>query len=260
MAKIGWGGRGGSPGVGTVVRLPEPARPAGAAPHPCASCGTCCRTYIVPVCGQDVWRLARHLHVDPADFLVAWREEEPGPDRFRVEPDGPPYTLVLDKRAWSREQSACVFLLRLPNGQDRCGVYDHRPAACRAYPMLLLREAVALRDDPLCPPGAWPPDEPRRPAWREALQRARMGFDVYHLVVARWNARLASGGTARFGDYYAYLLGAYDALAELDEEVGPDVMADLVAGWRAPLGPGEAVEAMPWQGHLDRVRAVLARL
>src|SRR5439155_20925086 len=111
--------------------------------------------YLVPLTGHDMWRLSRALQLDPARFVVAWQEEEPAIGGFRLEPGGPAYSPVLEKRSWSRDGAACVFLLRLPGGHDRCGVYEHRPAACRAYPMLLERGVVALRDDPLCPPGAW---------------------------------------------------------------------------------------------------------
>src|SRR5262249_28227301 len=141
--------------------------------------------------------------------------------------------------------------------------------SCRAYPMLLRGEAVVLRDDPLCPAGAWSPDEAARPGWRAALQLARMQFDVYRAVVDRWNARV---GAARpptrcaFSDSFGYLLAAYDALAGLDAEVGQAGLAVLRAGWRAPLaaggpdGPKARVDDLPWQNHLDRVRAVVGRL
>jgi Fe-S-cluster containining protein len=222
----------------------------------------------VPLCGRDVWLISRRLHLDPERFVVAWQEEEPSVDGFRIESDGPPYSLVLDKRGWSRDGSPCVFLLRLPGGHDRCGIYPHRPVSCRAYPMVLLRDAVALRDDPLCPPGAWPTDEPVRPAWREALQDAHMQFDVYRAVVDRWNARVRAAAPARFelADFYGFLLAAYDALAALDGEIGEAGLTRLRDGWRAPLGPGDAVgpaarvEAPPWQRHLERVRAVLSCL
>jgi Fe-S-cluster containining protein len=161
LVKIGRAARSASAGAATILTLSPRGRgaerpSAAARPHPCATCGACCRSYLVPVCGYDVWLISRRLHLDPARFVVAWQEEEPSVDGFRTEPDGPLYSLVLDKRRWSRGGSACVFLLRLPGGHDRCGIYEHRPVSCRAYPMVLLRGAVALGDDPLCPPGAWP--------------------------------------------------------------------------------------------------------
>jgi Fe-S-cluster containining protein len=272
LVKIGRAARGGSGRTATIVTLPGKRRAPGPAaapgPHPCATCGVCCRSYLVPVCGYDVWLISRRLHLEPARFVVAWQEEEPSVDGFRIEPGGPPFSLVLDKRGWSRERSPCVFLLRLPGGHDRCGIYQHRPVSCRAYPMVLLGDAVALRDDPLCPPGAWSPEDARLPVWRDELQHARMQFDVYRAVVDRWNARIGAAPPSTsvdLSDYYGYLLATYDALAELDAGIGQGGLARLRAGWRAPLhtvgpdGTGARVDDMPWQNHLNRVRAVVER-
>ena len=200
----------------------------------------------MPVCGHDVWRISRGLQLDPSSFLVAWQEEEPGTDGFRLEPRGPLFTLVLDKRSWATQQSACRFLLRFPGGQDRCGIYDHRPVACRSYPMLLVDHDVVMRDDPLCPPGAWSAADVRDPSWRQALQQAHMQYDVYKLVAAHWNARLTEGESRDLADYYAYVLRAYDAVGSLGP--GPWEI------WRLPGDP------TPWQSHLDRVRDVLAEV
>jgi Fe-S-cluster containining protein len=258
MAKIGWAARGGR-GIGTVAARPGPPGPASPGPdHPCASCGACCRGYLVPLCGRDVWRISRRLHLAPEQFVVAWREDDDGPDRFRLEADGPRYTLVLDRRGWSAERSTCLFLLTLPGGRDRCGIYAHRPAACGAYPMVMRRDVVALRDDPLCPPGAWAADEAVRPAWRDALQQARMDFDVYHAVVERWNARQRVDRATRHpSEYYDYLLGVYEALGALEAELGADGLAGLRDGWRAP--PDRADEVARWQRHMERVRAAVGR-
>jgi Fe-S-cluster containining protein len=184
--------------------------------HPCDTCGVCCRSYLVPLCGRDVWAISRHLHLPPSSFAIAWQEEEPSVDGFRLERDGPLFSLVLDKRSWARDRSPCVFLIRLPGGRDRCGIYEHRPVSCRAYPMLLVEQAVRLRDDPLCPPGAWPADEPDRPGWREALDSAHREFDVYQVVVSVWNQRVRAGDESyELDDYYAYLLDAYDRVVDL---------------------------------------------
>jgi Fe-S-cluster containining protein len=261
VAKVGWPARDSSRAVGVVASLASGRAPGSSpvAAHPCASCGICCHSYLVPVCGRDVWTISRTLHLEPERYLVAWKEQDFGLDRFQVEPDGALHTLVLDKRSWARGRSPCVFLVRLPGGQDRCGIYDQRPVACGAYPMTLLREAVTLREGPLCPPGSWPVDEPARPSWRVALQRARMQFDVYHLVVEAWNARLRSTQrTAAFEDFYDFILVVYDDLAIVDAELGAEAIAALELGWRAPVGGDATVADLPWQGYLDRVRGVLA--
>ena len=213
MARIGRPSRGAGRGLATIVRTGGRDEASG---HPCDTCGVCCRSYLVPLCGHDVWSISRYLHLPPSKFAIAWQEEEPSVDGFRLERDGPLFSLVLDKRSWSRERSPCVFLMRLPGGRDRCGVYDHRPASCRAYPMLLVDRMVRLRDDPLCPPGAWPADEPSKPAWREAVEQAHRHFDVYQVVLSVWNQRVRADEASRsLDDYYDYLLGAYDVIAGL---------------------------------------------
>jgi Fe-S-cluster containining protein len=263
VVKLGRPRHGDSGPLATILDLPSVRTTAEAAKAvsstPCASCGQCCRGYVVPVCGFDVWRISRELRVDPAAFVVAWQEEEPGTDGFRLEPEGPLFKLVLDKRSWSRQRSACVFLMGLPGGQDRCGIYGQRPVACRSYPMLLVSGGVVLRDDPLCPPGAWSSADVRDPAWREALQQAAMQYDVYKVVVDHWNARVRDGSLAAglgFADYYRYVLTAYDALAQLEADEA--TLRARAATWRTPgAGP---VEALPWQRHLDRVREVLGQV
>jgi Fe-S-cluster containining protein len=213
MARIGKPRRGAEGGLATIFRTGGRGAASG---HPCDTCGVCCRSYLVPLCGHDVWALSRHLHMPPSGFAIAWQEEEPSVDGFRLERDGPLFSLVLDKRSWSRERSPCIFLMRLPDGRDRCGVYDDRPASCRAYPMLLVQESIRLRDDPLCPPGAWPVDEPTKPAWREAVEQAHHKFDVYQVVLSVWNQRVRAGEASyALDDYYAYLLEAYDVVADL---------------------------------------------
>jgi Fe-S-cluster containining protein len=251
--KLGRPTRGGSGALATILELPATKS---VSSTPCASCGVCCRSYVVPVCGFDVWRISREMQIDPSTFLVAWQEDEPGTDGFRLEPEGPLFTLVLDKRSWSRQSSACVFLMRFPGGQDRCGIYGQRPVACRSYPMLLLNGGVVLRDDPLCPPGAWSSADAGDPAWRAALQQAAMQYDVYKVVVDRWNARVRGGsldGALGFADYYRYLLTVYDALAELGADEA--TLRERAATWRVPSA--EPVDQLPWQRHLDRVRGVL---
>lgn len=236
--------------------------------HPCASCGVCCRTYIVPLCGHDIWRLSRNMHLDPSTFLVAWQEEEPSDDGFRIERGGPLFSVVLDKRSWIKDASPCTFLMRFSGGQDRCGVYEHRPVACRTYPMELLNRSARLRDDPLCPPDAWAPTEPSNPAWYSALTHAAMQYDIYRVVVGHWNSkvRLSDENVIyELADYYRYVLAAYDSLAKFD--LDDQVVVNRAATWRSVVahsveadGSPSRVEHLPWQQHLDLVRKVLGAL
>jgi hypothetical protein len=193
------------------------------------------------------------MHLTPSQFVVAWQEEGPSLDGFRLDPEGPLYSLVLDKRDWTRADSPCIFLLRLPGGHDRCGIYESRPVSCRAYPMELEQQQVGLKPDRLCPSDAWPLDEPSNPAWRQSLQAAHMALDVYHVVVERWNAHVRSvGGGVELDDYYAYVLRSYDLL---DALLDPDARQRAQNGWRQPSS--NALEPAPWQRHLDSIRTIL---
>lgn len=204
-------------------------------PHnPCATCGACCRSYVVPVCGYDVWLISTRQHLGPEQFLFACPQQEPGPDGFRLG-DGPTYGLALDKRGPLRATQPCVFLLQLAGGNARCGIYAERPVVCQGYPMSMWRDAVIQRRDALCPPGAWPVADIGLQPWRDALQRLLMRFDIYHEVVARWNARVAAGAPcASFTllEYFSYLLNVYDRLAALDDEIGAPALATVQTEWR----------------------------
>jgi len=245
-------------------------------PNPCATCGACCRSYLVPVCGYDVWLISTRQHLSPEHFLIVLPQKRPGLDGFRLSPDGPPYGLALDKRGRLHPKQPCVFLVELAGGHARCGVYDHRPVVCQAYPMALREGAVAQRGDALCPPGAWPAAAVARPAWRVAQQRQRLHFDVYHEVVARWNARVAQAGEAfpairfAYGEYLSYLTNVYTRLADEDGEDGEDgadgetLLARALAGWPPGLPPGVDImdEHLPrgvpaWLAYLRRVRAII---
>ena len=236
--------------------------------HPCASCGVCCRTYIVPVCGYDIWRLCRNMHLDPSTFLVAWQEDESSGDGFRLEREGPFFSVVLDKRSWIKDASPCTFLMRFPGGQDRCGVYEHRPMACRTYPMELLDRSARLRDDPLCPTEAWAPNEPGNPSWFSALTHAAMQYDIYRVIIRHWNTKVQlshENATFDLSDYYQYVLTAYDRLAQYDQD--GQIVANRAATWRSVValsveadGSPARVDNLSWQRHLDLVRTVVGAI
>jgi len=202
----------------------------------CATCGACCRSYVVPVCGHDVWLLSTRQRLAPEQFLVAYGQA-PGStarEAFRLEAGGPLLGLALDKRGRFKPSSPCVFLYDLAGGQSRCGVYAERPVVCETYPMAMWDGLVSQREASLCPPDAWSDAAVQHPTWRAGLQRLRFHFDVYHEVVARWNARVAAAGPARsfaLAEFYAYLLNVYDALAALDVQCGPERLAEVQATW-----------------------------
>lgn len=237
--------------------------------NPCATCGRCCRSYVVPVCGYDIWRISTTQRLSPASFLVACPQKEPTAEGFRLERDGPTFFLALDKQGRFAIKAPCVFLVQLAGGHERCGIYGHRPVVCQAYPMQLGDQGVGQRSEALCPPGAWPAETRAWPTWRAALQRQRMHFDVHALVVARWNARVATaepGAIFRLQEFSSYLLNVYDRLAALGQQLGELAMAEIERTWGsqpAIAGDGQGTAAVaspaPWLDYLLQVQQVVER-
>jgi len=96
----------------------------------CTSCGNCCRDLRVPLTSADLRRLVDATG-ERAAQIVAWLE----PDE--VDMTGEPGSMVLldhgARRALmtlAQHASACRFL----RADERCSVYDARPASCRLYP------------------------------------------------------------------------------------------------------------------------------
>lgn len=234
---------------------------------PCVTCGLCCRSYIVPLCSYDVWLISRRQRLAPESFVIAVPQPQLGPEGFQLDQEGPTYGLMLEKQGRLARRQPCVFLLQLAGGHSRCSVYDHRPVVCQAYPMGYQEAAVVQRSEVLCPPDAWPADEPGRPGWRMALQRQRMRFDLYYEIVARWNARAArapAGLQFAFHEYLSYLLNVQERLAGLDAACEPALLDRVTATWgRLPDAPPEATEIrvagdeLPWVGYLARARAII---
>ncbi len=242
-------------------------------PHnPCATCGACCRSYVVPVCGYDVWLISTGQRLSPEQFLVACPQEEPGFDGLRLEAEGITYGLALDKQGRFHPSRPCVFLMHFANGHMRCGIYPHRPSVCRVYPMSIWNGVVYKTEESLCPPGAWPEDEPQRPGWRAALQRMYMHFDIYNEVVARWNAHVAKAGQQVQGirftlhEYFSYLLNVYDRLAALNRQIGDEELSRIQAGWPTAPRPQISLAELrirtgqhPWLEYLMKAREVIDR-
>ncbi len=236
--------------------------------NPCATCGACCRSYIVPVCGYDVWLISTQQRLGPEQFLVPCPQEPPRADGFLLDCEEPPYGLALDKRGRFHPNQPCVFLMELKGGNSRCGIYEHRPVVCQAYPMTAIGTVVAQFDDALCPPGSWPPSAIARPAWREAIARRIMHYAIYEDVVSRWNARvIAAPPGAQFSlyAYYDYLMNAYDRLDALNGEVGADTLAAIQETWGMVGEEGSERDAAEsdaprpaWIAYRDRIRWLLA--
>lgn len=88
--------------------------------HPGLACfNSCCRNKRLPLWPYDVLRLRRGLKMDSTQVLERFAELE-----FDPRSGWPSLRLRLD------QEGRCPLLT--PEG---CGVYPHRPAACRIYPL-----------------------------------------------------------------------------------------------------------------------------
>ncbi|MFO7930181.1 MAG: YkgJ family cysteine cluster protein [Desulfosalsimonas sp.] len=102
-------------------------RPIGIRQKFCFSCGPhvscfneCCRDLNQFLTPYDVLRLARHLEMDPQDFLNTYTNRHTGPDT------GLPVVTLRPAKDGQR----CPFVT--PEG---CSVYENRPSSCRMYPL-----------------------------------------------------------------------------------------------------------------------------
>ena len=81
----------------------------------CTQCANCCRQIKPTFSEEDVSRLARRLGMAPAEFIGTY-----------LEPTEP-----ADQNPWQTRTTPCPFL-----EDNRCSVYEDRPADCRDYPFL----------------------------------------------------------------------------------------------------------------------------
>jgi Fe-S-cluster containining protein len=235
---------------------------------PCGPCGLCCRSYLVPVFGHDVWRIASDLGLAPERFLFVAEQVEPDALGFRLDASDTTHGLALLKTEPITATQPCIFLE--PDGANtRCGIYAQRPITCRAYPMAKLGDTVYQRATTLCPPDAWADADLAARHWRTTLQTLRMYRDIYVEAVARWNgaiARWQPPAPIPASVYSGYLLTVYRAIDELERSIGAAGLEPIIDQW-AQLPPrtaeaddiGDRATEPGWIGHFRAVRALIDR-
>ena len=233
--------------------------------NPCAACGLCCRSYLVPVFGHDLYRLVKKRNLDPRSFTFICEQEKPDRVGFRLIADGPAYGIALDKKDRLEVSQPCTFLVEEDDGLSHCGIYEDRPIACATYPMARAAVGVAFLPAALCPPNTWPPDETRKPEWENQLRRLARYRDTYVEVVNRWNAWIESKpNQSRPPEHFvAYVLQVYEQLAALDASIGDETLATIEQTWatlaaNAPSAGGHRDEPA-WIAYLRRARGVIDR-
>ena len=178
----------------------------------CLNCeGRCCTTYIVPVTGLDIWRIAQAQRLAPELFVQREPESYATESGFRLRPNGPTYGLALQHQPARHNERPCIFLMQLRDGVKRCGIYTHRPRACQTYPIRMQHDHVAPRDDMLCPGGSWSYLDQEH--WRERLEQQEREWREYEQVVHAWNISISAQAAERgfvLAQYLDYLINVYD--------------------------------------------------
>ena len=236
----------------------------------CDRCdGRCCYNYTVLVTGYDAWLIASAQRLALEQFLVQTAETKRTAAGFAIDHTDATYAIALSRREGPTERTPCIFLMQLPGGHGRCGIYPHRPAACRVFPAELQKGSVAIREDAVCPPGSWNIAAMDLPAWRMSLLRAHLEWAIYYLVVKRWNEAVAaspSGAVCSPLQYYAYLMNVYHGMEPARREVDETHMNAIVTGWASsqrmpdgiPADESAGAAMPPWRRYLDRIEAAVA--
>jgi uncharacterized protein len=81
----------------------------------CTTCANCCREVKPTFSEEEVSRLAHRLGMTPQKLIENYLER----------------TETGDENPWQTRTTPCPFLQ-----DNRCSVYDERPADCRGYPYL----------------------------------------------------------------------------------------------------------------------------
>lgn len=228
---------------------------------PCPSClHRCCTEYTVSVTGYDAWLIGAWLGLPMRSFLAHLPLAGEAERGFLLEPRGGRFEIALDKTGRFQKGNPCVFLVDLPDGTGRCGIYASRPLVCRTYPAHLLVDVVDLREDRLCPVGGWALAGMDLPVFRRGLQRLRLEQDIYAYVVARWNRRVeGSGRCSDVGEYYDYLNEIYGLIETFRAGLAPLVIETLErdAGRRDASAPNPFFVDLAAPRDGDEVRAGL---
>ncbi len=119
---------------------------------PCDSCHSgCCRAFAIPVTGADIIRIERGLKLGFWDFVCRWADPDGtiarnnAPHFFFEDEPNTPFVICTTHApsAFHEGSTKCRFLMECtpdeenPIGASRCGIYNHRPSSCHAFPMKL---------------------------------------------------------------------------------------------------------------------------
>ncbi len=182
---------------------------------PCQNCHAgCCRSFAVPVTGADVLEIQRQKGLTFWEFVCRWEDQQGliagkyAPHFHFADEPATPFVICLRQAPSElfRGTQKCVFLeeelptAEAPLGRGKCGNYQSRPGACRAFPVKLDHERqlpivydvpVRGRNDPhpaykLCP-RQWTPDDIDPLTVTRDLATADFEMRFFHNVARVWN-------------------------------------------------------------------------
>lgn len=182
---------------------------------PCDTChGGCCRAFAIPITGADILRIQQDLKLSFWDFACRWADPEGiiankyAPHfHFADEPDTP-FVIALkhEQSHFLPGTDKCRFLMETPAdensplGLGRCGIYESRPAACRAFPTKFndSGELAVIYDIPSTPRDdvdiayelcsrEWKPEDVNPTTTIQNLVVARYEMNYFHHIAEAWN-------------------------------------------------------------------------
>lgn len=215
--------------------------------QPCAQCeAPCCKQYRVSILGYDAWRISRGLQMQWHEFIWSVVEKEVSPNGYLLKPDDdttydlflhkvPPKAKRKNEEVQITGKEACVFLMQLPGGFGRCGIYEHRPLVCSAYPISIAMNGLHIRENLPCPTNGWNLSLLDLPLWRERALQIKVEQAIYHYIVASWNARMRNGQAlfylAKGLNYFVYCHHLYDKLLAVRESYSPEAWSEIKSYW-----------------------------
>ena len=229
---------------------------------PCEACHAgCCRSFAVPVTGADILRIARDRLIDFWEFVCRWEDPKgniarnSAPHFYFADELDTPFVICLKHEASENfpETTKCRFLVedvpteQTPLGTARCGIYESRPAACRAFPAKFNEtdELAVIYDLPtsgragnehpaysLCP-REWEPADFDSLELLPALAAAKFEMQFFHQLALLWNQKRRSWNL--FPDFLA--------LAYSNRIVGRQSAANDETEIMAFPGPNDPPEA-----------------
>ncbi len=217
----------------------------------CATCtGLCCYDVVVRVTGYDAWRIKRAQALEFEQFLTIGPDMPAGPGAFLIA--GERKALYLGKNAGNPR--ACTFLMHLPGGVQRCGIYAERPRVCAVYPMTLTNGSVALRSDVRCEASNWNMATITYPFWRHSLLEHLFETHLYERVAGHWNETQATNN-AKLAEYYAYVERCFDAIAARRSDIGKESFDELILHWQQGAGDAPTTPVQSFLADVDRLCA-----